>query len=503
MQGSVYRMGMLARARILAALAAILLAGCPANRALEGDAEPDPDGPEADDVLDARDPADDPLEELNADAPPSTADTWVVTLGGEGGQEGEAVAVAEAPDGGYVVLGSTREPGGYVNTDAWLFALDPHGNVEWQETIGDAGIDIGEAMAMLADGSVVFAGGTDLSDAGDDLTPWLGRTDAGGTLLWEKHVTDSGFNKLTAVAPDHAGGIVVCGQVYSYEHGGDVAWIARIDGEGRIQWQRIAVGSGLVAWPTSAVVDAGVGIVVAGYVYGSSVEGNDAWIAVLDMDGGLTWQKRLDGFPGDAIVAVSVDGEGTLYAAGAATDSSLSLVWMFVVKVDDRGRVLETMPYIVEQEFAVASAVFTREGRFVVAGGRAYPPTATHSNHLLAVLAEDLLVQHAVQFGVLESNRIFSVIDDATGSTVVAGRTGEYVDESGFVNSRLVVARLSSLLTVEACPRLESADVDETHGLYLAEVVPGITFLPADNALVDGTAEVVETHVIPRFICPE
>jgi hypothetical protein len=495
---------MLARSRILAALAAILLAGCPTDRGLEGDAEPDPDGPEVDDVLDARDPADDPLEELNADAPPSTAETWVVTLGGEGGQEGEAVSVAETPDGGYIVLGSTREPGTHLHSDAWLFRLDPHGNVEWQETIGDPGVDIGEGVAVLPDGSVVFVGGTDLSDAGDDLTPWLGRTDAGGTLLWEKSVTDAGFNKLTTVAPDLAGGVVACGQVYSYEHGGDVAWIARIDGEGRIQWQRIAVGDGVVGLPASVIVDPTVGIVVAGYVYGSSVEGNDAWIAVLGMDGELAWQKRLDGFSGDSIAAVSVDGEGTLYAAGAAMDSSPSLVHTFVVKVDHRGRVLETMPYIVDESFAVRSAAFTREGRFVLAGGRSYPPIDSHSNHMIAVLDEDLVVQGTVQFGILERNTIFSVMDDSAGSIVVAGRTGEYDDESVYVNSRLTVARLSGLLTVDGgCPILESATVDETHGLYFAEVVPGIAFLPADNSLVDGTAEVVETHVTPRFICPE
>ncbi len=198
-------------------------------------------------------------------------------------------AVAQAPDGGYLVAGRWDSgPGCFV------LKTDPMGEPEWLDhPYLDAWFT---DLVATPDGGCVVAGWIDGGDASRLL---LRRLDAAGEEVWRRehygHAQGSHGNALIACA---AGGFLVAGA------SDDQAWLLRVDAQGRRLWET-TVASGAF----HAVVETATGDLLATGEHGS----NASILARLSPAGEIIWAVPSLGRPGRDLLT---DGEGCVVLTG-------------------------------------------------------------------------------------------------------------------------------------------------------------------------------------------
>ena len=121
---------------------------------------------------------------------------YIRTYGGSA--EDGAVAVVQANDGNYVVLGSTNSTDDDLagrpdlDRDYWLLKLDADGAIIWSKTFGGTEADTPTNLAKTSDGGFVISGYTrssdlDVSENAGFHDFWLVKVNSAGVILWEKN----------------------------------------------------------------------------------------------------------------------------------------------------------------------------------------------------------------------------------------------------------------------------------------------------------------------------
>lgn len=229
---------------------------------------------------------------LSACSNPGTVPTaggkagWDRIFGGDG--RDEATDIAAALDGGYIVAGWTNSQGA-GRSDGWLMKVDAWGVVEWQNTYGGPGIDKASAVAADPDGGFVVAGWTRSRGAGKDDF-WVLKVDGEGRIEWERTFGGADDDQAHDIVLTADGGYALAGWTGSQGSGRNDAWILKLDGAGGIEWDRTYGGTGDdQALALQATPDRG--FVVAGWRSPGPGRRTAAWVLRLDERGGTQWEK--------------------------------------------------------------------------------------------------------------------------------------------------------------------------------------------------------------------
>ncbi len=139
---------------------------------------------------------------------------WNTTFGGKW-RSGIGHCVQQTADGGYIVAGGTGVYGGGKNLDVWLVKTDAYGNMVWHTAFGGISEDFGWCVAQTTDSGYILSGytgiGTGFNMGMGILTrPWLVKTDANGTMEWERKI-GLGTGIARSVAQTTDGGYIIGG----------------------------------------------------------------------------------------------------------------------------------------------------------------------------------------------------------------------------------------------------------------------------------------------------
>ena len=248
---------------------------------------------------------------------------WGRTFGGAA--EDRAYGLVHLPDGGWLLAGNSREGPG-LSFDAWLLRLDQRGRSLWERRFGGPDTDQVFAAAPTRDGGVVLAGHTRSQGAGEsDL--WLFRLDARGNLLWERVLGGGANERARSIIAAREGGFLVSGFTASQGAGDRDAWILRLDAAGQLLWEQVLGGSGDDgAFHASPHPEGGFAVVG----YRSSDAGYDLWVLRLDEAGDKLWSRSFDRSVFEAATAVAALPDGGLVVAGVTgiPDSLQDNVWL-------------------------------------------------------------------------------------------------------------------------------------------------------------------------------
>jgi hypothetical protein len=173
---------------------------------------------------------------------------WDQTYGG--GDTERAYSLVEAPDGGYVVAGSSRlvkidsqrrtewdqkyfvgtarslvktSDGGYALAgDGFLIKSDSYGNKEWNQTHG------GTSLVAASDGGYAFVSGLTLI-----------KTDSQGNVEWkEEYETNrcpaEEWTRLNSLIETSDGGYAIAGDIFDWFIGDGLIWVIKTDDYGVI-----------------------------------------------------------------------------------------------------------------------------------------------------------------------------------------------------------------------------------------------------------------------------
>lgn len=267
---------------------------------------------------------------------------WEKSVGGTGYES--ARDIIQTSDGGYLVLGETNSTDGDVvagyggTKDIWLLKLSATGSVEWQKRYGGSGLDIGNHLEALKDGSFLIAASSTSNDgdiknnhsSGTYTDGVLMKIGAGGNLLWSKCFGGSKNEELFDLEVIN-GSIYAAGFTNSVD--GDIppsqknydAWLLALDLSGNKIMSKIYGGSqNDVAYCMSKGADGS--LTLAGYTTSndgdvSGAKGSqDYWIINVTQKGKLNWQKVLGGTDAEYAKTIITDKDSS-YIIGGITYS--------------------------------------------------------------------------------------------------------------------------------------------------------------------------------------
>jgi hypothetical protein len=176
-----------------------------------------------------------------------------------------AKSVIRAPDGGYVIAGSTRNP--VSSRDEFLLLrLDAQGTEQWVRTVGTEHDETAQSIVTAGDGGYVVAGTSCRRGTSGDCDIHAVRTDKSGTILWDRKFGGTGRDSAAVVLSSPEGGYVIAGSSDSPDRGAldrDVH-IIHIDENGNEQWTS-TFGTPSYETVTGAVFASDGSLVVTGY----------------------------------------------------------------------------------------------------------------------------------------------------------------------------------------------------------------------------------------------
>jgi predicted secreted protein len=150
---------------------------------------------------------------------------WNKTYGGTGNEY--AYHVEQTLDGGYALFGQTNSFGA-GNNDFWLVKTDGSGNMQWNQTYGGTGNDIGIHVLQTGDGGYALAGGTTSFGAGSN-DAWLIKTDAAGAMQWNMTYGGNMTEISYALLETSDGGYLLTINTSSFGAGGTDIWLVKTD----------------------------------------------------------------------------------------------------------------------------------------------------------------------------------------------------------------------------------------------------------------------------------
>ena len=276
---------------------------------------------------------------------------WEKSLGGTGYES--ARDLVQTSDGGYLVLGETNSTDGGVvagfggTKDIWLLKISSNGILEWQKRFGGSGLDVGNHIELMKDGSCLIAASSTSNDghitgnhsSGTYTDGVLMKIDAAGNLAWSKCFGGTKNEELFDIEVIN-GTIFATGFTNSID--GDIppsqknydVWLLAIDEAGNKVMSKIYGGSqNDVAYCMTKGADGS--LTMAGYTTSndgdvSGAKGSqDYWILNVSQKGKLNWQKVFGGTDAEYAKTILTDKDSS-YIIGGVTysddgDASASL----------------------------------------------------------------------------------------------------------------------------------------------------------------------------------
>jgi hypothetical protein len=143
----------------------------------------------------------------------------------------------------------------------------------------------------------------------------------------KKALGGTGNENVQSIQPLADGGYIVAGYTESNDgdvsgnHGGQDAWILKLNSSGAIQWQKALGGTGNENAQSVQLTTDG-GYIVAGQTLSNNGDvtgnhgGQDAWVVKLSTSGGIHWKKALGGTANDDARSIQPTTDGGYIVAG-------------------------------------------------------------------------------------------------------------------------------------------------------------------------------------------
>ena len=152
---------------------------------------------------------------------------WNKTYGGSSPEEYSIVI--QTSDGGYLSAGSSRSTisglksqanwdGSLITSDYWIVKSDALGTLQWEKRFGGTGQDVCTVLLQTIDNGYILGGYSSSPASGNKSSAqiyamdyWMMKLDVNGTKLWEKVYGGNGNDYMMSVVQNVSGGFMLAG----------------------------------------------------------------------------------------------------------------------------------------------------------------------------------------------------------------------------------------------------------------------------------------------------
>lgn len=275
-------------------------------------------------------------------------DYWVIKLDASGNIQWKknyggsivehAQSIQQTTDNGYIITGYTNSVNGDITTaygeeDFWIVKIDQNGNLQWQKSYGGSSKDYAYSIRQTAEGGYIAVGSTNSIIGGISYSNCLIlKLNSSGNLEWQKSIGGSHDDTATDIRQTPDGGYIVLGNSNSTD--GDAAgnftspniWLFKLNSTGTtIQWKKFLGGAGH-DWGASLEITSDGNFLIGGTTQNPTDFNDDFYVAKLDSNGSILWEKSLGGSALDQMSSAieTVDGGFILAGKTESNDGDVS-----------------------------------------------------------------------------------------------------------------------------------------------------------------------------------
>lgn len=262
-----------------------------------------------------------------------TGDTlWSRTFGGSGIDHGYDVSVT--PDGGFLVVGSTTSFGA-GGRDAYIIKTDSLGNELWNRTYGGVLADEARSVANHPDSGFVITGTTESFGAGyTDV--YLIRIDQQGDSIWTRAYGGVGGDNSYSIKRTFDNDYIIVGSTGSFGVGYSSVYALKIDQYGDTLWTT-TYGGPKADFGRSVQIAQDGGFIIGGRTHSYGAGYGDAYLIKTDSDGNIQWENYYGGSWEDDAYSVYASVDGGYILAGTTESFGAGGIDIYVVKTDPSG----------------------------------------------------------------------------------------------------------------------------------------------------------------------
>ncbi|CAM3322472.1 hypothetical protein [Aequorivita lipolytica] len=276
---------------------------------------------------------------------------WDKSFGYSGSDQ--AYNAFQTSDGGYFITGyfDVSASGGDGNDvqkgvlhgvgEFWGIKLKADGTKEWRRYFGGSNNDRSYDAIETADGGFLMTGTSesedfDKTDSKGSYDYWAVRLTASGDLVWTKSFGGDEIDNSYASIKTQDGNYIMVGDARSSDQdvtsprGNADAWLIKFDDNGNKIWQK-SVGGTQFDTAQSIVQRTNGDYILSGHSRSNdgdllSNNGfNDAWIFVVDANGGLKFQKSVGGSGLDFLSEAIETTDNKILAVGNSESNDLDI----------------------------------------------------------------------------------------------------------------------------------------------------------------------------------
>jgi hypothetical protein len=355
-------------------------------------------------------------------------ENWMKTFGGWRYDVG--ISTQQTADGGYIIVGVTASKGAGKD-DVWLIKTDLEGNKTWDRTFGGSGNDIGVSVQQTTDNGYIFTGRT--ASYGNGLYDvWLIKTDQLGTQEWEKTFGGTLNDGGSQVRQTNDGGYIIVGDTNNDGGGNGDLWIIKTDADGTIQWERIYDGKGSPLSHDSgssvALTTDGGYIIAGGTFTKTDTYGYNIWLIKIDALGDPQWNETFGGSDSEFVSSVIQTNDGGYLMVGVDSYSNPDeKVWL--VKTDGNGEFQWEQKYAGMGTARGESVQQTSDGGFIIAGFT-YRKFSRYKALIIKTDENGLKEWSKIFFGGIGNSIAFSVQQTTDGGYIIGGERNLFLNSN-------------------------------------------------------------------------
>lgn len=344
---------------------------------------------------------------------PLTGGAWLVAVTSDSGQNvwqklysscataaQSTSAVADSPDGGFILAGGDFDNSACGLGCGWFAKLSAQGAIDWQHDLTGAEAAGATGLATLPDGSVVTVGNE--TTPAFTLRALITKITSAGSLLWSRTFSETGQSfpgafsganfTLESIHRTSDGGFVASGVADAKFDSGyaNVLVVMKLGAGGTVQWSNAYYGTNWMSGaagssPYPILQTADGGFVVSGTAQTRTSPFEDVFFLLkLDAHGNVVWQRGYGGVDGthnqsmEQGGAVAASGGGYLLAGQSNVFDQADNGWM--LKTDGSGNIIWQKTYTGLTSSAgngFNSVIQTSDGGFA-ATGESWTPDLTY-----------------------------------------------------------------------------------------------------------------------------
>ncbi|MCZ7555686.1 MAG: hypothetical protein M5R41_04700 [Bacteroidia bacterium] len=332
----------------------------------------------------------------------------------------EGFDVSELPDGGFIFAGRTWMAH-TASIDVLLVRTDAEGIVLWKKTFGGVYEDQAYSVEHTSDGGFIIVGTTESYTNGfTDI--WLIKTDAQGTMLWNRSYGGTSYDYGLDVRECFNGGYIVAGQSQQSLTGGKYAMLLRTDELGNEIWNKLYGGrDGDIAASVDQLADGG--FVVAGATTSATTGSSALWVFRTSPSGEILWDRSISGAQSNIGTRLHTLADGSVAVIGYSMPPNSQNSNMLFVRLDPAGDV--TVNTILHDNAFGTGIDEAADGNFVVCG-YTNPYSGDASDIVLSKVSRDGNVLWTRLIGGNRRDRAAAVVITSDNGYLLTGSTRSY-----------------------------------------------------------------------------